>query len=54
MTNINCSKNCKYQSDGKCSCDSVILPFINGAQTGDSDCPYRTEDKSLNKIKELQ
>ncbi|MBR7164104.1 MAG: hypothetical protein IKD21_03950 [Clostridia bacterium] len=43
MTNINCAKKCKYQIDGKCSCDSVMLPFLNAETAGDPECPYQAE-----------
>ncbi len=39
MTNINCAKPCQFQSEGKCCCDSVLLP--EGTETAnDPDCPY--------------
>lgn len=42
MTNINCTKNCRFQQDGKCSYDSVTSIAIS--QSVKSDCPYQSED----------
>ncbi len=41
MTNINCTKKCCFQKDGKCSYDSVKISVIN--QSVSSDCPYQSE-----------
>ncbi len=41
MTNINCSKNCVYQQDGKCCYDNVMLQttwIMNGFET---NCAYQ-------------
>lgn len=52
MTNINCAKHCKFQSDGKCCCDSILQSKAEGI-TGDADCPYLnaadTKEKALEK-----
>ena len=45
MTNINCTKNCRFQQDGKCSYDSVTSIAIS--QSVNSDCPYQSEDINL-------
>lgn len=29
MTNINCSKNCKYQLDGKCGFHNFVPSFVS-------------------------
>ncbi|MGN1059514.1 MAG: hypothetical protein ACI4QW_03700 [Clostridia bacterium] len=42
MTIINCSKPCKFQTDGKCCCDSVMIPLSEQSEAGDSECPYQT------------
>jgi len=36
MTNINCSANCIYQKDGKCSYEDTHAKFL----TLGSDCAY--------------
>lgn len=46
MTNINCSKSCKFQIDGKCCCDSVILSFSSKAESDDPECPYQAPQES--------
>ncbi len=42
MTNINCSKNCKFQLEGKCCCDSVVMTLNSSDAPIDSECPYQT------------
>lgn len=42
LTNINCSKACEYQKDGKCACDNVMLPFWGANVACDAECPYLT------------
>ncbi len=48
LTNINCSENCIYQKDGKCS-----LENINGRKvTSWNDCAYFIDNnKSLSSLK---
>lgn len=40
MTNINCSKKCIYQQDGKCGYDCVLPQKIPFSGFSDSDCAY--------------
>ena len=45
MTNINCSSDCIYQKDGKCTFDSIISKRL----TTNSNCAYySTENKNDN------
>lgn len=46
MTNINCSKNCVYQQDGKCGYDNIMLQKtqINGGNA--AGCAYQVTDNS--------
>ena len=46
LTNINCSLNCIYQKDGKCSYSSITPTFFSTT----SDCTYFV-DKSEEKTK---
>ena len=42
MTNINCSANCIYQKDGKCSFENIYAkPLTLG-----SDCAYYSPSKN--------
>lgn len=41
MTNINCSKNCVYQNDGKCCFDNTSKVVL----TPDSKCAFFSENK---------
>ncbi len=40
MTNINCSKNCIYQQDGKCGYDHVLPQKLQISNFCDTDCAY--------------
>ncbi len=40
MTNINCNKNCLYQSDGKCSYDCVLRQPPQEEDSEDKECLY--------------
>ena len=42
MTNINCSSNCIYQKDGKCTFDNIISKEL----TSNDNCAYFTEKTS--------
>ncbi len=44
MTNINCSENCIYQIDGKCSFEDVSSKIL----TPDSNCAYFVKSKNKN------
>jgi len=41
MTNINCTSNCLYQKDGKCSLDNVTAVSV----TSTDSCAYFVEKK---------
>ncbi|MBQ4517771.1 MAG: hypothetical protein II997_04190 [Clostridia bacterium] len=48
MTNINCLKHCKFQTDGKCCCDNIILVIQDIGSSDDPECPYFVStDKSV-------
>ena len=40
MTNINCTKNCLYQEDGKCCYDRVETHHTSQNIITDKDCLY--------------
>lgn len=44
MTNINCTKNCLYQEDGKCCYDRVESQNISQNTTCDKECLYFREN----------
>lgn len=46
MTNINCTRNCKFQQEGKCCFDSITTPITNFSII--SDCPYQAENNKEN------
>ena len=41
MTNINCAKNCKFQTEGKCCYDSIFMTINHEKRPLDPDCPYQ-------------
>ena len=47
MTNINCSQNCIYQKDGKCSYNIITMSSIYP----NSDCAYFVPYYGLKDIK---
>lgn len=50
MTNINCSKTCIYQKEGKCCYDSV-LPLLSSVGQEDTVCAYCvTKESSKDKL----
>lgn len=42
MTNINCTRNCKFQQEGKCCFDSIVTPITNFSII--SNCPYQSQE----------
>ena len=40
MTNINCSKECLFQNEGKCCCDNILFSSLSNQTSIDPDCPY--------------
>lgn len=46
MTTINCSKSCKFQIDGKCCCDNVLIPLNEPSKFAELTCPYQTPAES--------
>lgn len=49
MTNINCSKNCIYQKDGKCSYDNVLLRASCSSEANDG-CLYQLTAEQAEKL----
>ena len=47
MTTINCSKPCQYQIDGKCCCDSILIPYNHKQKETNSDCLYQVVPEKL-------
>ncbi len=54
LTNINCTKKCTYQKDGKCACDSVVLPYLSDEAITNHECPYLSEPKEKHQKTNLQ
>ena len=51
MTNINCSKNCVYQKDGKCGYDSILLQKTRLSGCA-ADCAYQVTEALQTDAKE--
>ena len=49
MTNINCSKNCIYQKDGKCSYDNVGFCATHIEKDNDG-CLYQMTNEQAEKL----
>ncbi len=49
MTNINCSKNCIYQKDGKCSYDNVFFCTTHIDKDNDG-CLYQLTAQQAQKL----
>lgn len=54
LTNINCTQKCNYQKDGKCACDSVVLPYLSDEDITNNECPYFCEPEERQQKTNLQ
>jgi len=52
MTNINCSKECQFQLDGKCSCDNILFSSLTAQTSVDPACPYHVLPEKKQKEQE--
>ncbi len=52
MTNINCSKECLFQDEGKCCCDNIMFSNLSGQIHDDPACPYHVLPEKKQKEKE--
>ena len=50
MTNINCSKECKFQKDGFCCYDDTTVIVRNSVQASEEGavCAYRVKPEKKN------